>query len=99
MKCYTLSILLLFVSASLCWGQPGRHQRHEKVEQYRIQFLTEQLDLSPEEGQKFWPVYNAYKKELDQTQEHRRAEFLKRKLKDEGEQLSDEELKKWSWKS
>jgi len=32
----------------------------EKIEAARIALITERLGLTPEEAQKFWPVYNEY---------------------------------------
>lgn len=34
--------------------------KKEKIEALRVAFITQQLDLSPDESQKFWPVYNEY---------------------------------------
>ncbi len=39
-------------------NEPG--SRHEKMEAQRIAFITQQLNLTPEEAQAFWPVYNEY---------------------------------------
>lgn len=41
-------------------GERGdRQKQHEKIESQKIAYITDKLDLSPEEAQKFWPVYNA----------------------------------------
>jgi hypothetical protein len=32
----------------------------EKIERIKIAFITRQLNLTPDEAQKFWPVYNQY---------------------------------------
>jgi len=40
--------------------------KREKIETFRIAFYTEKLNLTPREAQEFWPVYNAYKKAIDQ---------------------------------
>lgn len=34
--------------------------KREKIEALRVGFITQQLDLTPDESQKFWPVYNEY---------------------------------------
>ena len=34
--------------------------KHEKMEAQRVAFITQQLSLTPEEAQAFWPVYNEY---------------------------------------
>lgn len=38
-----------------------------KVEALKIAFLTQKLNLTTEEAQKFWPIYNNYIKEVRQT--------------------------------
>ena len=39
----------------------------EKVKSEKIAFLTMELNITPEEAQTFWPVYNMVEKELDQA--------------------------------
>ncbi len=36
----------------------------DRIEALRIAYISEQLNLTPDEAQKFWPVYNAYKSDL-----------------------------------
>ncbi|WP_282031785.1 sensor of ECF-type sigma factor [Winogradskyella eximia] len=55
MKTITLFILTLFVSASVFAQRPDR----EKIKALKIAHITEQLDLTETEAQKFWPIYNA----------------------------------------
>lgn len=35
-----------------------------RLQAYKIAFLTKKLSLSPEEAQRFWPIYNKYEDEL-----------------------------------
>jgi hypothetical protein len=42
-------------------------QNGERLEALKIAYITKRLDLSPEEAQKFWPIYNQYAEELKQT--------------------------------
>lgn len=39
----------------------------EKIKAHKIGFLTERLDLTPEEAQKFWPLYNEFEAEREAT--------------------------------
>ena len=39
----------------------------EKLMSEKIAFLTMELDLTPEEAQALWPVYNLVRKDLDQA--------------------------------
>ncbi|MFC6998154.1 Spy/CpxP family protein refolding chaperone [Rufibacter roseus] len=34
--------------------------RLEKIENAKIAFITEKLSLTPEQAQRFWPIYNEY---------------------------------------
>jgi len=39
-----------------------RKDRKERIEVFKIQFITEKLDLTPSEAESFWPVYEEYNK-------------------------------------
>lgn len=43
-------------------GGRGRGPGKEKIELYKIQFITEKLALTTAEAEAFWPVYEAQKK-------------------------------------
>ncbi|UPT69070.1 MAG: hypothetical protein M0D57_10820 [Sphingobacteriales bacterium JAD_PAG50586_3] len=40
----------------------------------RIGFFTDKLNLTPDEATKFWPVYNAYAKAIDDLRAERRKD-------------------------
>lgn len=43
----------------------GAHaQDGERIQALKIAYLTKKLDLSPEEAQRFWPIYNRYTDEI-----------------------------------
>jgi hypothetical protein len=64
----TLLFLLLACSiqASVAQGPPpgGPGGRREDLEALRIAFISKQLELTPAEAEKFWPVYNSYQGDL-----------------------------------
>ena len=39
-------------------------QNGNRLEALKIAYITNKLNLSPEEAQKFWPIYNQYSLEL-----------------------------------
>lgn len=41
------------------YGQQG-NPKYEKIEAQRVAFITQELNLTPEEAKVFWPVYNEY---------------------------------------
>ncbi len=67
---------LIFLNINyFCYAQ--QDSRKNKVETIQIAYLTKQLSLSPEEAQKFWPVYNEYRDELvDVRKDARNDEVL-----------------------
>ena len=54
-----LPILLFLITISLS-AQQKRSERHAKIKALKVAFITEKLDLSELEAQKFWPIYNAF---------------------------------------
>lgn len=58
--CSALFIVPVFTTAQSGKGNDPK-QNKEKIESIRIGFLTKELDLTPEESQRFWPQYNAHK--------------------------------------
>jgi uncharacterized protein (DUF4415 family) len=41
--------------------RPMTREQRERLESFRIQFISKKLDLTPAEAEKFWPVYNEQK--------------------------------------
>jgi hypothetical protein len=64
----------------------------EKVDAIKIGFITERLDLTPEEAQAFWPVYNQYTDELDHLRKDRRENLMN--ARENFDSMSDGELEK-----
>jgi hypothetical protein len=54
-------------------GQRGENK--EKIEMYKIQFITEKLSLTKSEAEQFWPVYEAHKNAM--------KDIMDKKLNDE----------------
>jgi len=89
---FFITIVALLLSQLTLFAQK-RDDNQDRWERYRtekISFLTTNLDLTPEEAQKFWPVYNQMEKEKSEAQMKRRE--LEHKLRDEGESLSDKKI-------
>lgn len=62
MKKYFLSVMLLALFSTLHAQERG--PANDRIESYKIAFITEKLDLSSKEAQSFWPVYNEYNDQL-----------------------------------
>ncbi len=56
-------------------GERMRPEQREKIEMFKIQFITKNLELTTSEAEGFWPVYEAHKKSIQ--------EIIKTKMNDE----------------
>jgi len=54
-------------------SQSKDSDREESIKAKKIAFFTEKLNLTPEEAQRFWPVYNDYWKKKNRIIEDRRS--------------------------
>ncbi|MDA3909973.1 MAG: hypothetical protein PF448_01275 [Bacteroidales bacterium] len=63
---FLISLIPLMTFSQRHHGQ-GRMQKisHEEMRSEKVAYLTTQIDLSMDEAQKFWPIYNAYQKEFE----------------------------------
>lgn len=74
MKYITL-VFLAILMANISFAQDRDQMREGKIEAQKVSFITSKLDLSVEEAQKFWPVYNEFeasRKELGRGPENNR---------------------------
>ena len=63
MKKYLYS---LFIVLTFCFSTNAQKRKghKEKIKLLKISYLTEQLDLTSLEAEKFWPVYNEHSKNI-----------------------------------
>jgi hypothetical protein len=64
----------------------------EKIESEKIAFITKKMDLTPQESQSFWPVYNQYRKELEATRQDKKD--LLHDAKKNYDKMTDAEIEK-----
>lgn len=83
----TLTIALFFLMAFNGFSQDKNHIEH--IKSLKVAFITERLNLSQSEAQKFWPIFNGF-------EEKRRNLIIneKEKLKQIDNDLTDAEAKK-----
>src|SRR5688572_21553358 len=68
-------ILLILLYAGLAIPSTGQDDQKDgnRLEAYKIAFLTKKLNLTTAEAQKFWPIYNKYEAELRSARREGRA--------------------------
>lgn len=79
----TITLLILLITTASFAQKP----RQEKVKALKIAFITEQLDLTPEEAQKFWPIYNVYEGKMSEI--HTAERKLLRSIRVDWDTLSE----------
>lgn len=67
MKNFLMILSFLFTGFTSFAQQPDAATKREKVQALKIAFITQKLELTSDEAQRFWPVYNNYEAELHQT--------------------------------
>ena len=70
-------------------GPPPNKEARERMKAHKIAYITEKLDLTPEEAQVFWPVYNELETKLHELREANRPDRKK-----DPETMTDAEVEK-----
>lgn len=95
-----IGILLGFVSIFLLPSFGASAQKteqespEEKVKSLEILYISRELDLTPEEAQKFWPVYKKYTQEVDLLISERRKRAKEMKSQPRTDKLANDALDK-----
>lgn len=84
MKKYILPILIFLFSLNI-----NAQKDRDKIHALKVSFITEQLDLTEQEAQKFWPVYNDYNKKMSNLK-YQDMRALRKEIKSNIETLTEE---------
>jgi len=77
MKYLVIYCFIFFESVSVFSQQtPMGGNQFVKVQQLKIGYMTNELNLTAEEAQKFWPLYNAYNKESSQARKDNKEDII-----------------------
>ncbi|RMG77793.1 MAG: hypothetical protein D6707_10740 [Bacteroidetes bacterium] len=96
-----MSLVLLLVTT--IWSanaqpkkMPPQKMKKEQIKAEKIAFITKELQLTPEEAQRFWPVYNEYEAKQEAIhQEHRQLMKQKRENQEPTDKEAEEMLNKY----
>ena len=64
-----LGMLLLISMISYSQKSERKEKMDEKLKSQKIAYITSELELSPEESQVFWPIYNEHETEINKLKE------------------------------
>jgi CO/xanthine dehydrogenase Mo-binding subunit len=90
MKNILAAILLLFLPFIVSAQRNNRGGN--EIEAYKVSYLKEKLELSPEESKIFWPIYTAWTTEQAALRAERREKMISFRKITEIEDLSDTEV-------
>lgn len=88
-------VFLTFIAISLSFSLFAQKEKnYEKVRSMKIAYLTEKLDLSIEEAEAFWPIYNEHAQKTHKLRK-RFGENYRSKFKDvkSDSEISEEDAK------
>lgn len=73
-KSFRLIALALLLPVTIAVAQEeSRAERFERIEAEKIAFITKELNLTPSEAQKFFPIYNQYHREIYTLKQERHS--------------------------
>jgi Spy/CpxP family protein refolding chaperone len=88
--------LLIFIAFLSSFSSKAQIKRgsFEKIRSFKIAYLTDELNLTENEAQKFWPIYNKYDKKMMQLHREERFSIRKKILSNGGiDSLSEKRSK------
>jgi len=85
----TLSLIITLLCISTVFGQ--HPNKRKKIKALKTAHITNELNLTSKEAEKFWPIYNASQKEYHQLRSESRQ--LRIKLKEGFNTISENEAK------
>lgn len=82
----------LFIYGGISFAQETGNMKNkrENIEAMKVAFITQKLDLTAEEAQQFWPVYNQYSEKTKELRKKRRQDS--REARQNFDELSDKEI-------
>lgn len=81
---------LLLIVFLVSTGLFAQGERHKKIKALKTAYITEQLNLSSEEAEKFWPIYNDFDAKMTTLRKEERRDIFE-KIRMGMDAMSDEE--------
>ena len=88
MKKLILLSCLLFTTINLIAQRPGKKEMKDKIRALKVEFITDKLDLSSIEAEKFWPIFHAFDINYMELR-HKKLKGLKDNLNKELNMISE----------
>jgi Spy/CpxP family protein refolding chaperone len=92
MKTILSYTFLLLLCSSVSFAQPKQGKR-DRIKALKIAFISDELALTSQEAEKFWPIYNAFEDKQFELQYEKMKSYMNRIETDIGK-LSENEATK-----
>lgn len=83
-------VLLLLVTSAVFAQKTDKEEWHKKINALKTAHITEELQFSSEEAEKFWPIYNVYEEHMHALHKTKKKEIYS-KLKNGIDAMSESE--------
>ena len=85
--------ILFFFFAALSFAQPGGKfkEKLEQVKSLKVAFITNELQLTPEESAKFWPLYNAFEEKQREIRKQKVSAYRDRHDENDLDNITEKE--------
>ena len=87
-----LMLFVLFTFIGHYASAQNDNNRRNEIESYKIAYLTQKMELSPEEAKIFWPIYKNWQQEQMNLRKERAQKVISYRKIEEIENLSDNEV-------
>ncbi|TDP60886.1 sensor of ECF-type sigma factor [Flavobacterium dankookense] len=93
MNIKSLLAFILLITTTLSFSQNGRllKQKKEQVKSIKVAYITNELNLTPDEATKFWPLYNEFEEKQNQIRREKLKAHLNRIDDTDFDNLSEKE--------
>jgi hypothetical protein len=86
-----LPILLLFVSFNFYAQGESMKEKKEQIKALKVAFITDELSLTTNEAEAFWPLYNQFEKKQNEIRHKKMKSFMDRMDNDELDKITEKE--------
>lgn len=83
-------IVMILIVANFSFAQ-GFKEKKEKIKALKVAYITEKLDFTTDEAQKFWPIYNTFDEKQFEIR-HNKMKAIIKKIEEGGmDNISEKE--------
>lgn len=84
-------VFLLLISFNFYAQGERMKEKKEQIKAMKVAFLTTELDLTPSEAEKFWPIYNTFDDKQFELRHQKMKGYFRKMSDDNLDNLSEKE--------